>query len=198
MTFRARPLKNAILGCWVFSPKIVSFYIDHPVSTPLAIQYIEVLFVGFLFSAYSIVFQGFFTGIEKTKVHLVVTLLSNLLNIYLNAALIYGSAGIIVFFDTVFEDISFKRLAFHELFHAYQFHYADASSIGALQVDGPWLIEGGAELFSEIILCQLGYQTEEKFNSQMKLKLLSKEEYLSGNIPSVSYTHLTLPTNREV
>ena len=95
----------------------------------------------------------------------------------------YGEEGIIVFFDTVFEDISFKRLAFHELFHAYQFHYADASSIGALQVDGPWLIEGGAELFSEIILYQLGYQTEEKFNSQMELKLLSKEEYLSGTIP---------------
>ena len=85
--------------CWVYSPKIVSFYINHPTSTPLAIQYIEVLFAGFLFSAYSIVFQGFFTGIEKTKVHLVVTLLSNLLNIYLNAALIYGSAGIIAFFE---------------------------------------------------------------------------------------------------
>lgn len=95
----------------------------------------------------------------------------------------YGEEGIVVFFDTVFEDISFKRLAFHELFHAYQFHYADASSIGALQVDGPWLIEGGAELFSEIILYQLGYQTEEKFNSQMEVKLLSKEEYLSGTIP---------------
>ena len=95
----------------------------------------------------------------------------------------YGEEGIIVFFDTVFEDISFKRLAFHELFHAYQFHYADASSIGALQVDGPWLIEGGAELFSEIILYQLGYQTEEKFNSQMEVKLFSKEEYLSGTIP---------------
>ena len=85
--------------CWLFSPKIVSFYINHPNSTPLAIQYIEVLFAGFLFSAYSIVFQGFFTGIEKTKVHLVVTLLSNLLNIYLNAALIYGSAGIVLFFE---------------------------------------------------------------------------------------------------
>ena len=85
--------------CWLFAPKIVSFYINHPISTPLAIEYIEVLFVGFLFSAYSIVFQGFFTGIEKTKVHLVVTLLSNLLNIYLNAALIYGSAGIALFFE---------------------------------------------------------------------------------------------------
>jgi len=95
----------------------------------------------------------------------------------------YGEEGIVVFFDTIFEDISFKRLAFHELFHAYQFHHKNASSIGALQVDGPWLIEGGAELFSELILYQLGYHTEEKFNSQMELKLLSKEEYLSGTIP---------------
>ena len=85
--------------CWSFSPQIVSFYINHPISTPLALQYIEVLFIGFLFSAYSIVFQGFFTGIERTKVHLVVTILSNILNIYLNAALIYGSAGIIAFFE---------------------------------------------------------------------------------------------------
>ena len=84
----------------------------------------------------------------------------------------YGEEGIVVFFDTVFEDISFKRLAFHELFHAYQFHHEAASSIGFLQFGGPWLIEGGAELFSELILYQLGYQTEERFSSQMELKLL--------------------------
>lgn len=95
----------------------------------------------------------------------------------------YGEEGIVVFFDTVFEDISFKRLAFHELFHAYQFHHEAASSIGFLQFGGPWLIEGGAELFSELILYQLGYQTEERFSSQMELKLLSKEEYLSGTTP---------------
>ena len=95
----------------------------------------------------------------------------------------YGEEGIVVFFDTVFEDISFKRLAFHELFHAYQFHHESASSIGFLQLGGPWILEGGAELFSELILYQLGYQTKERFNSQMELKLLSKEEYLSGTIP---------------
>jgi len=95
----------------------------------------------------------------------------------------YGEKGIVVFFDTIFEDISFKRLAFHELFHAYQFHHEAAYSIGVFQPDGPWLIEGGAELFSEVILHQLGYYTEEKFTSQMEHKLLSKEEYLSGTIP---------------
>ena len=95
----------------------------------------------------------------------------------------YGEEGIVVFFDTIFEDISFKRLAFHELFHAYQFHHEAAYSIAAFQPDGPWLIEGGAELFSEVILHQLGYYTEEKFTSQMEHKLLSKEEYLSGTIP---------------
>ena len=35
-------------------------------------------------------FQGFYTGIEKTKVHLSVTITSNIINAYLNAGFIYG------------------------------------------------------------------------------------------------------------
>ena len=93
--------------CWFFSYKIVSFYVNHPVSSPLAVQYIQILFIGFMFSAYSIVFQGFFTGVEKTKIHLIVTVLSNMLNIYLNAALIYGTSGISSFFETKAPQFSF-------------------------------------------------------------------------------------------
>ena len=48
------------------------------------------LFIGIFFNALSFVFQGFYTGIEKTKVHLSVTITSNIINAYLNAGFIYG------------------------------------------------------------------------------------------------------------
>ena len=65
------------------------------------------MFVGLLFSSYSFVFQGFFTGIEKTKIHMKVTITSNVLNVYLNAGLIYGSSGVEEFFNEHLSIISF-------------------------------------------------------------------------------------------
>ena len=35
------------------------------------------------------VFQGFYSGVEETRVHMVVTITSNILNVYLNAGFIY-------------------------------------------------------------------------------------------------------------
>ena len=41
------------------------------------------------------IFQGFYTGIEKTKLHMKVVLSSNIINVYLNIGLIFGTEKII-------------------------------------------------------------------------------------------------------
>ena len=78
---------------WRYSDSLAQFFIEDPVATSLTADYVSIVFIGLLFSSYSFVFQGFFTGIEKTKIHMKVTIASNVLNVYLNAGFIYGSSG---------------------------------------------------------------------------------------------------------
>ncbi len=92
---------------WFWAKDLVPFFINDPIATSLAIDYTSIAFVSLLFSVYSFVFIGFYTGIEKTKLHMTVTITSNIINLYLNAALIYGSDGIEVFFRDVLPQISF-------------------------------------------------------------------------------------------
>ena len=73
---------------WSYSDSLVRFFIEDPAATPLTRDYVSIVFLGLLFSSYSFVFQGFFTGIEKTKIHMKVTIVSNMLNVYLNAGFI--------------------------------------------------------------------------------------------------------------
>ena len=103
-TFYGLPV--SIVG-WICAKDIIPFFIDDRVATPLAIEYASIVFIGLLFSAYSFVFQGFYTGIEKTKIHLSVTVVSNLINVYLNAGLIYGSTGVDKFFSESYPKLSF-------------------------------------------------------------------------------------------
>ena len=92
---------------WLFARDVVPFFIKNPIATPLAIDYTTIVFAGMIFSAYSFVFQGFYTGIEKTKIHMTVTIISNIINVYLNAAFIYGYQGIKDFFVEIFPQFSF-------------------------------------------------------------------------------------------
>ena len=92
---------------WLYSDKVVQFFIKDSVATPLTVDYVSILFIGLMFSSYSFVFQGFFTGIEKTKVHMRVTITSNILNVYLNAGFIYGSSGVRAFFIEHLPSVSF-------------------------------------------------------------------------------------------
>ena len=92
---------------WNYSDSLVRFFIEDPAATPLTRDYVSIVFLGLLFSSYSFVFQGFFTGIEKTKIHMKVTVVSNVLNVYLNAGFIYGSSGTQEFFNEHLSFISF-------------------------------------------------------------------------------------------
>ena len=92
---------------WAFVEKIVPFFVNDAQATPLAIEYTSIVFLSLLFSAYSFVFQGFYTGIEKTKIHMKATLSSNLVNLYLNFGLIFGTDKIIENLDgTAFSFLS--------------------------------------------------------------------------------------------
>ena len=88
----------SIAGWWL-AKDFIPFFINDIKATALTIEYSSIIFLGLLFSAYSFVFQGFYTGVEKTKIHMRVSITSNIVNVYLNAGLIYGSEGVKLFFS---------------------------------------------------------------------------------------------------
>jgi len=95
------------LAGWLWAKDIIPFFIQDTVAKDLAIDYTSIVFISLLFSAYSFVFQGFLTGVEKTKVHMNVTITSNVINVYLNAGFIYGSDGVSKFFADNIPTLSF-------------------------------------------------------------------------------------------
>jgi len=84
----------SILG-YSYGYLIIPFFIDDTLTTPIATSYFSISSIGIFFNALSFVFQGFYTGIEKTKIHLNVTIVSNVINAYLNAGLIYGKKSLV-------------------------------------------------------------------------------------------------------
>ena len=72
-----------------FGFKIIPLFISDTITAPLAISYFSISSLGLFFNSMSFVFQGFYTGVEKTRVHLSVTVSSNLINAYLNLSLIH-------------------------------------------------------------------------------------------------------------
>ena len=81
--------------CYYFTAPIISFFISDPDTLWQCIDYAKFNFLGVYFIYASFVFQGFYTGIEKTKIHMKAVLASNILNIYLNVGLIFGTKTII-------------------------------------------------------------------------------------------------------
>jgi len=73
---------------------VIEFLIKDPAVIPLAVIYTQWSFVGAACITVGYAFQGFFNGVEQTKVHMEVTIASNLLNVYLNAGLIFGSENL--------------------------------------------------------------------------------------------------------
>ena len=90
----AYALPISILG-YSYGYLVIPLFIDDVLTTPIAVSYFSISSIGIFFNALSFVFQGFYTGIEKTKIHLNVTITSNVINAYLNAGLIYGKQGLV-------------------------------------------------------------------------------------------------------
>ncbi len=83
----------SLLG-YFFADKFVPLFLDDPKVVEMCVDYASIAFLSAFFTTFGFAFQGFYTGIEKTKIHMNVTIVSNILNVYLNAGLIYGQAGI--------------------------------------------------------------------------------------------------------
>ena len=104
-------LRNGQFACFIFtiplsfvgyffSDYIVRLFLNDLEVIPICSNYFSIVSFSIYFSVAAFVFQGFYTGIEKTKVLMYVTIISNLLNVYLNAALIYGYDNIYLFFNS--------------------------------------------------------------------------------------------------
>ena len=85
--------------CYFYSDFIVSLFLSDKLVIPICSEYLSIVSFSVYFSVAAFVFQGFYTGIEKTSVLMYVTIISNIFNIYLNAGLIYGYSNIYSFFD---------------------------------------------------------------------------------------------------
>jgi putative MATE family efflux protein len=81
--------------CFYLTPSIISFFIKDSETLILCIDYAKFNFLGVYFMYGSFIFQGFYTGIEKTKIHMKAVITSNILNLYLNVGLIFGTESII-------------------------------------------------------------------------------------------------------
>ncbi len=105
MAFRNMHLFVFLIGipltyiCYSNASEIMSFFLKDPETLNLCIEYSLYIYLSLYFIYSSFVFQGFYTGIEETKIHMKVVIASNLLNFYLNAGLIFGSNQIEEFFS---------------------------------------------------------------------------------------------------
>ena len=87
-----------LLGIY-YSHEIAELFLDDLLVIPQCASYMYIGFYGIFFVLSGFAFQGFYTGIEQTKIHMKVTIVSNLINVYLNAGLIYGTDGVTAFFE---------------------------------------------------------------------------------------------------
>ena len=78
---------------YFFAEETVPFFLSGNAGT-LSQEYAKIASLSVLFTSIGFIFQGFFTGVEKTEYHMKVTVVSNALNVYLNAGLIYGSENL--------------------------------------------------------------------------------------------------------
>ncbi|MEE9167868.1 MAG: MATE family efflux transporter [Candidatus Neomarinimicrobiota bacterium] len=79
------------LGGYLLTGHLIGFLLDDPHVLPMSIEYTKWSFLSVFFVAVGYAYQGFFNGIERTGVHMEVTIASNIVNVYLNAGLIFGS-----------------------------------------------------------------------------------------------------------
>lgn len=82
------------LAGYVYAHKLVPLFLEDTTVIHLCNEYTSIAFASVIFSMIGFVYQGFYTGVERTKIHMNVTITANMLNIYLNAGLIYGRDGV--------------------------------------------------------------------------------------------------------
>ncbi len=87
--------------CYTYTEPIISLFFtqsDNAIDLKAfkyCIEYASITFLGTYAMYVNFIFQGFYTGIEKTKIHMRTTISSSLINLYLNVGLIFGTDFII-------------------------------------------------------------------------------------------------------
>ena len=89
-----------LLGTY-YAHEIAELFLDDLLVISQCANYIHIGFYGVFFVLTAFAFQGFYTGVEQTKIHMKVTIVSNVINVYLNAGLIYGTDGVTAFFEKI-------------------------------------------------------------------------------------------------
>ena len=84
---------------YIYVSPIMFFFIKDLEIHRLSVDYATYIYLSIWFIYSSFIFQGFYTGIEKTKIHMRVVIFSNLINLYLNVGLIFGLTKIQTFLD---------------------------------------------------------------------------------------------------
>ena len=82
----------------IYAAEIASLFLEDLAVILFCTDYLIIGYFSIIFVVVGFAFQGFYAGIEYMRVHMVVTITSNILNIYLNAGFIYGSNHITQYF----------------------------------------------------------------------------------------------------
>ena len=89
----------ATIFMYFYTQDILQFLLSQNEILSLSIDYAMMVVPSIYFNYGSFAFQGFYNGIKMTKIHMKVMVMANLLNVYLNAGLIYGSDNVVLFLD---------------------------------------------------------------------------------------------------
>ena len=83
----------SLLG-YLLTVHLIELVLQDPAVVPLSVAYTKWSFWTVLFGIIGYAYQGFFNGVQRTRIHMQVTVTSNVLNVYLNAGLIFGSENL--------------------------------------------------------------------------------------------------------
>ena len=168
----AYALPISILG-YSYGYLVIPLFIDDVLTTPIAVSYFSISSIGIFFNALSFVFQGFYTGIEKTKIHLSVTIVSNVINAYLNAGLIYGKQGLVNVLGL--EKISFFDFSNFWFWANFEGMGVSGAAIGTL-ISSIWMM---LHYFYYLNKQDVIIQNKGFLNTGINVKMLKKQVSLS-------------------
>ena len=117
--------------CLYYVREIVELVLDDPVVIEQCISYAFYGFISVGFIICTFILRGFFTGIEKTYMQFRVTVSANLLNVYLNAALIFGSDNLYTYFSS-FDNILLQNLHYIWAWYTFPELKIEGAGIGTL------------------------------------------------------------------
>lgn len=79
--------------CLIFTEQIMFLISDDPAIVAMAVKYLRIILVTFVFNAVTSLFSGILRSVEKVILPMMATLIGIITNIILNSVLIYGLLG---------------------------------------------------------------------------------------------------------